>query len=31
MLEINRERFKRSIAEWLEEDIGNGDITVYGK
>jgi nicotinate-nucleotide pyrophosphorylase (carboxylating) len=27
MLEINRERLKRNIAEWLEEDIGNGDIT----
>lgn len=27
MLEINRERSKRSIAEWQEEDFGNGDIT----
>lgn len=27
MLELNRERLRRQIADWLEEDIGNGDIT----
>ena len=27
MLKINRERLKRSFAEWLEEDIGYVDIT----
>ncbi|HJV47553.1 MAG TPA: carboxylating nicotinate-nucleotide diphosphorylase [Bacillota bacterium] len=25
---INREKLKRQIQEWLEEDIGNGDISV---
>lgn len=27
MLELNRERLKRQLAEWLDEDVGNGDIT----
>ncbi|MFC0216104.1 carboxylating nicotinate-nucleotide diphosphorylase [Paenibacillus chartarius] len=27
MLELNRERLRRSIELWLEEDIGTGDVT----
>lgn len=27
MLELNHQHLKRQIADWLEEDIGNGDVT----